>query len=144
MEYSFEAHKIIGGIGADDEYWRSLENNEFRLPQCAKCGKWTWPAHFRCGDCGSWDFNWVKLEPEGNIFSWTRSWYAFDRVRERTEDIPYITVLTEIPEADNARILGVLKGDDTGIQIGLPVRGSIEPPSEKTKFYPSITWEIIR
>ena len=52
MEYSFEKHKILGAIEADDKYWRSLEEGEFKLPRCASCRHWTWPAHFRCGRCG--------------------------------------------------------------------------------------------
>jgi uncharacterized OB-fold protein len=144
MEYSFEKHRIIGGIGADAEYWRGLEEGQFRLPRCAGCGKWTWPAHFRCGECGAWEFKWTALEPVGAVFSWTRSFYAFDRVRERAADIPYVTILTQIAAADGARVLGVMKGEETGLVVGAPVRGTIDPPCEKSKWYPSIRWELVR
>ena len=144
MEYSFEKHRIVGGIGADAEYWRGLEEQQFRLPQCTQCGKWIWPAHYRCGDCGSWEFTWTALEPKGAVFSWTRSFYVFDRVRERADDVPYVTVLAEIPAADGARVLGVLQGDETGLVIGAGVQGSIAPPCEKSKWYASIRWEIER
>jgi uncharacterized OB-fold protein len=142
MEYEFEKHRIVGGIGAEDEYWRGLERGEFRIPRCGKCGHWTWPAHFRCGECGSWDFNWVTLEAKGTVFSWTRSWYVFDRTRERAADIPYVTILAEIPAAGDARIMGVLKGPDTGLHIGARVHGEIDAPSPKSKGYPSIRWVL--
>ncbi len=142
MAYSFEQHKMSGAIGADDEYWRGLEDGKFRLPQCSSCQNWTWPAHYRCGKCGSWDFKWVDLEPKGTVFTYTRSQYAFDRVLERKDDVPYVTVVAEIPAAGNVRVMGVLKGDETGLAIGAPVKGSIEPPSAKTKHYPSIRWEL--
>jgi len=144
MGYSFENHRIVGGIGADDPFWRSLEDGEFRLQRCDGCGAWTCPAHWRCGRCGSWDFQWVALEPVGKIFSWTRSWYAFERVAERAVDVPYVTVLAEIPQADGARILGVLDGGDQDLRIGAPVRGIITPPSAKSKHYASIRWRIER
>jgi len=144
MAYSFEQHKILGAIAADDEYWRGLEDGVFKLPRCASCKTWTWPAHHRCGQCGSWEFEWVTLEPKGKIFAYTRTQYAFDRVPERKEDVPYVTVVTEIPEAGGARVMGVLKGDETGLKIGANVRGTIDPPSAKTKFYPAIRWEIVR
>jgi uncharacterized OB-fold protein len=144
MQYSFEEHRIVGGNGADDEYWRGLERGVFQLPRCAGCRRWTWPAQFRCGQCGSWEFEWVPLEPNGIIFSWTRSFYAFDRVVERRADLPYVTVVTELPGADGARVIGVLKGDETGLRIGTAVRGTIDPPCEKSKWYPSIRWEIVR
>ncbi|MET0987013.1 MAG: DNA-binding protein [Steroidobacteraceae bacterium] len=140
--YSFERNKIIGGIGADDEFWRGLEDGVFNLPRCAGCGVWMWPAHFRCGQCGAWELNWIAVEPHGEVYSWTRSWYAFDRVRERAADVPYVTVLAAIPHAGGARVLGVLKGFEDALRVGAKVRGSIEPPAEKSKGYASIRWSI--
>lgn len=140
MEYAFEKVKIVGGIGADDEYWRGLERGEFRLPQCCGCKGWVWPAHYRCGTCGSWDTEWVTLEPKGRIFTWTRSWYAFERVKERGEDIPYVTAVVEIPEAGGARVMGIFEGSDESLKIGAEVTGKILPPSPKSKGYPSIVW----
>ncbi len=142
MEYSFQRNRIVGGIGADDEYWRGLEQGVFKLPRCTGCDAWTWPAHFRCGKCGAWELNWVALEPVGIVYSWTRSWYAFDRVRERAADIPYVTIVAEIPHADGARVMGVLAGDETRLRVGAAVRGTIAPPEEKTKNYASIRWRL--
>lgn len=144
MSYSFEQHKIVGAIEADDDYWRGLEDGVLRLPRCASCRGWTWPAHFRCGQCGSWDFDWVAVEPRGRIFTYTRTHYAFDRVLERREDVPYVTVVAELPDAGNLRLIGVLKGDEAGLAIGAPVRGTIDPPSAKSKFYPALRWELER
>lgn len=142
MEYSFQKHKINGGINADDEYWKGMEEGEFRLPRCSGCKTWVWPAHFRCAKCGSWDFDWIALEPRGTVFTWTRSWYAFDRVAERSEDVPYVTVVAEIPEAGGARVMGVLTGSEEGLRIGAKVKGTIQPPSAKSKGYASITWTL--
>lgn len=143
MEYSFEKHRINGGINADAEYWRGLEDGIFQLPRCKGCGRWMWPAHYRCGKCGAWEMEWVKVEPEGTIFTWTRSWYAFDRVKERGEDVPYVTVVTEV-KGTTARVIGMLEGDETGLRIGAPVRGIIKPPSPKSKNYASIVWNLVR
>ena len=144
MEYSFLKHKITGAIEADDEFWRSLEEGSFKLPQCASCKAWIWPAHFRCGRCGSWEFHWLAVAPQGTVFTWTRTHYAFDRVLERKPQVPYVTVVAEIPQAGNVRVMGVLKGDESHLRIGMPVRGSIEPPSAISKWYPSIRWEVVR
>lgn len=144
MEYSFLKHKITGAIEADDEFWRSLEEGSFKLPQCASCKAWIWPAHFRCGRCGSWEFHWLAVAPRGTVFTWTRTHYAFDRVLERKSQVPYVTIVAEIPEAGNVRVMGVLKGDESHLRIGMPVRGSIDPPSAISKWYPSIRWEVVR
>jgi uncharacterized OB-fold protein len=137
-----ERTPITGGINADGPYWDALENNEFRLPRCAQCKTWQWPAHFRCGACGSWENEWVEVPPAGTVYSWTRSWYAFDRTQERAEDVPYVVVLAEIADAGGARVMGVLEGDDAGLRIGARVIGTIHPPAAKSKWYPSITWSI--
>jgi uncharacterized OB-fold protein len=143
MEFSLEQHRIIGGIGADDEYWRALSEGSFKLPRCSSCQRWTWPAHYRCGVCGAWDFKWAALEPVGVVYAWTRSWYTFERVSERAADVPYVTVLAEIPKADGARVLGILRASEPALHIGAAVRGVILPPTEKSKGYPSIQWELV-
>lgn len=142
MTYSFEQHRIVGGIGADDEFWRALEEGSFKLPRCAGCGAWTWPAHFRCGKCGSWEFRWVGVEPAGTVYAWTRSWYAFERVKERAGDVPYVTILAEVADTAGARVLGMLDGPEDGLRVGASVRGIIKPPTQKTKGYPSILWQL--
>ena len=134
--------KISGGIGADDPFWEALEAGEFRLPRCAGCGRWTWPAHWRCGECGSWEFGWSAVAAAGTVYSWTRTWYAFDRTRERAGDVPYVVVLVEVDGTDGARVLGVLTGDEAPLKIGARVTGSILPPSEKSLDYPSIVWSL--
>ena len=142
MAYSFESHRIQGGIAADAEYWRGLEDGEFRISRCNGCDRWTWPAHYRCGICGSWDFRWEAVEPVGTVFSWTKTWMSFETVKERAGDLPYVTILAEIPHAGNVRVLGVLKGTEEGLRIGAPVRGTIDPPSETSKWHAAIRWSL--
>ena len=76
------------------------------------------------------------------MYSWTRTWYAFDRTEERAGDVPYVVLLVEVDGADGARVMGVLAGDDAPLKIGAPVSGTILPPSEKAKGYPSIVWSL--
>lgn len=142
MEYSFEENLIVGGIAADRPFWRALEEGSLKLPQCTKCQTWTWPAHYRCGACGSWKFDWLDVEPTGQVFSWTRTHYAFERVKERADQVPYVTVLTELPQAGGARVLGLLDGDEAGLKVGASVDGHILPPSHRSKGYPSIVWRL--
>ena len=140
MKYSFADHRMTGGVAADARYWEGLEEGRFLLPRCAGCERWSWPAHWRCGECGSWEMNWVDVEPVGTVYSWTRTWLSFDRVRERADQVPYVVALTEIPAADGARVLGVWLGDESALRIGAPVRGVIDPPSPRSKFHAAIRW----
>ena len=142
MQYSYEQNRVSGGIGADDHYWQALEEGRFELPRCAGCSRWTWPAHWRCGECGSWDFEWTGVEPKGTVYSWTRTYLSFDRVRERAATVPYVLVLCELPEAGNRRVLGVLKGSEDGLRVGAPVHGVIDPPASESKGYATIRWVL--
>ena len=140
MTPTFLEHRIAGGVGADDGFWASLEEGGFRISRCAGCKEWLWPAHFRCAGCGCWELEWVERELRGTVFSWTRTWYPFEMVAERAEDLPYTVALVEIPDTAGARVLGILEGDTEHVRIGRTVHGVIDPPCEKTKHYPSIRW----
>ena len=134
--------RIRGGIGADEEYWQALERGEFKISRCGGCSEWLWPAHFRCGKCGSWEILWEDVVPSGTIYTWTRNHAVSDVLMERRADIPYVTLLVELPQAGGARIAGVLSGVEAGLKIGAPVRGTIRPAEERSRGYATMVWEI--
>lgn len=134
--------RLKGGIGADAPFWDALDDGAFRLPQCSGCGRWTWPAHFRCGECGSWNFEWIAVSPHGQVYTWTRNHAASDVVRERRAMLPYVSLLVELPEAGCVRIAGVLAGSDSGLRIGAPVRGEIRPADAISKGYATMVWRL--
>ena len=135
--------RIRGGIGADGPYWDALEAGGFCISRCGGCGKWLWPAHFRCGACGSWDIDWEAVEPRGTVYTWTRNHAVSDVLKERRADLPYITLLVELPQAAGARVAGVLAGSDQGLQIGSPVRGVIRPAEPRSRGYATMCWELV-
>jgi uncharacterized OB-fold protein len=147
MDYSFKKHKLIGFFDAGDEFWEGLEEGVFQLSRCANCKRWMWepqngsPA-FRCGECGSWDVEWVEMDLEGTVYGWIRTNQPFDGVLERKDDIPYVTVDAEVGGTGGPRVLGTLKGTAEGLKVGAKVRGTIDPPSEKTKGYATIRWAL--
>lgn len=148
MEYSFRKNKMVGFIDSGDEFWEALERGEFRISRCSGCKRWMWEANFgaptvRCSECGCWDLEWVEVEPEGVIYAWIRSNRAYPGVTEREADVPYVTVEVEVGGPGGPRVLGVLKGREDGLRVGARVRGTIEPPSPKTKGYPSISWSLV-
>ena len=147
VDYSFRKNRLVGFYDAGDEFWEGLEDGVFRLSRCAGCDRWNWEAFngsptFRCGECGSWDLNWVEVDPEGVVYAWIRTNQPFDGVLERKDEIPYVSVETEIGGPGGPRVMGVLKGSADGLRVGAKVRGSIDPPSPKTKGYASVRWEL--
>lgn len=120
---------------ADAPFWTALGEGEVRIPRCAGCEAWTWPAAYRCARCGSFDFTWSAVAPEGTVHSWTRTWYAF--APERRDEVPYCTVVVELPAAGGARVLGRFRSpanDDP--RIGAPVVGAMAGGDTE----PSLWW----
>ena len=150
MGYSFQDHRIPGGIGADDRFWESLEDGVFRLPRCAGCAAWMWPAHHRCGSCGAWELRWEPVAMQGRVFSWTRVHAGIDRSREGAPEPPYVVVVAELPAAAGARVVGMLAGPEEpagagvpgGVRIGAPVTGNIDPPSARSRGYAAVRWTL--
>ena len=137
-----EHRRIAGGIGADGPFWDALERGDFVGPKCSSCNRWMWPAHYRCGTCGSWDIGWEAIEPSGSLYTWTRNHAVSDVIKERREDTPYVTLLVELPQAGSIRIPGVLEGSEEGLAIGAPLKGRHRPGDEKSKGYATMVWSL--
>lgn len=82
----------------------------------------------------------MDRELRGTLYAWTRTYMAFETVRERADDVPYTVGVVEIPDTGGARVIGILDGDTEHVRIGRPVRGVIDPPCEKTKGYATVRW----
>jgi uncharacterized OB-fold protein len=90
-----------------------------------------------CGSCHTFDPDWEAVEPVGTVYSWSRSWYPF--VTELAAKVPYLTVLVELPDAGNRRVLGILTGADAdAVQIGDTVVGHFETDQGAT--WPMLRW----
>ena len=128
-----------GQIGAEGRYWDALAEGRLELPRCKGCGKWHWPAVWRCGECGSWDHEWVEQDFVGTVFTWTRTHHRFGG----TEGIalPYVTLLVEL-DAVPIRLQGLLEGDEQGLKIGVKVAGRVDGTIFGDARIPSIRWTI--
>lgn len=136
------APRLKGGIGADGPFWDALDAGKFQLSRCGECREWLWPAHFRCGSCGSWRIVWENVAPKGKLYAWTRNHLVSDVLKERRGDLPYVTILVELPQAGGARVAGVLKGDETGLRIGSDVSGIILPAAENSRGFATMGWTL--
>ena len=143
MEYSFKRNKLVDTPDVYDKYWEGLEEGVFRLCRCAACKVRIWPVEERCGECGSWDLEWFDVEPAGTIDTWARLAYMALGLEHRKEDFPYVVVSTAVGDPDGPKVLGVLEGSEEGLKVGAAVRGTIDPPSPKTRGYAAIRWSIV-
>ena len=96
----------------------------------------------RCGFCGSWDQTWVDVEPEGVVSAWAITNQAFEGAESFKDEVPYVTVETQLLGPGGPCVIGLLRGPRDGLRVGSKVRGEIEPPSEQTKGYAAVRWRL--
>jgi uncharacterized OB-fold protein len=126
--------------GLDRPHWEGLRSGEVRVQRCARCGHWIWAPQPICPRCHSFALTWPAVEPNGTVYSWTRTWQPF--TPELSGHLPFVVVLAEMLAAGGRRLLGVLRdGDGANVRIGQPVRGEIDPaPSPGA--WPVLRWRL--
>ena len=117
------------GLGADQPYWDALAAGHLALPRCSACEKWSWPAPFRCGDCGSTDFHWSRIEMTGLIYTWTRVSHPFAGMEDMK--MPFVSVL-----------VGILDNDAPNPSIGASVNGHIGKTTSLGHEVPALKWTM--
>ena len=128
-----------GQIGAEGRYWDALAEGRLDLPRCKGCGKWHWPAVWRCGECGSWDHEWIAHKMVGTIFTWTRTHHRFGGTEGI--ELPYVTVLVELADIP-IRLQGLIEGDEQNLRIGAKVVGRVDHTVFGNARIPSLRWTI--
>ncbi|BBZ05680.1 hypothetical protein MCHIJ_51170 [Mycolicibacterium chitae] len=126
--------------GLDTPFWEGLRVGELRVPQCEGCENFVWPPRPICPRCHRFALTWTPVEPTGTIYSWTRTWQPF--TPEFSGHLPFVTVVAELPQAGNRRLLGVLlDADGVDPKIGQGVRAEIEPPWSP-EGWPVLRWRL--
>ena len=126
--------------GLDGLHWEGLRSGEVRVQRCARCGHWIWAPQPVCPRCHSFDLIWPAVEPNGTVYSWTRTWQPF--TPELSGHVPFVVVLAELPAAGGRRLLGVLRdGDGADVRVGQPVRGEIDSASSPGA-WPVLRWRL--
>lgn len=124
--------------GADAPYWLGLEQGCLKLPRCASCNRWLWPAGHRCSACGSIGMAWEERPLRAIVYSWTRTWHRF--ALTETLDLPYVSIVVEIDDC-GVRLMGRM--DDPAPAdpvIGEAVVGRIAETRVGDDVIPTIVW----
>lgn len=130
---------VTGQLGAEGPYWEGLAVGQLVLPRCKGCGAWHWPAVWRCGQCGSWEHEWVEQPLAGTIFSWNRTHHRFAGTEGLP--VPFTTLLVELG-GSAIRLLGLIEGSEEGLRIGAAVTGRIDRTAYQDTTIPSIRWTL--
>ena len=132
-------HSATGPVGAEGRYWDALLEGRLELPRCTGCGRWHWPAVWRCGSCGSWDHIWTQQPLEGEVFTYTRTHHPFGGTEAFAK--PFSTLIVTLRSVP-VRLVGVLEGDEAGLKIGAPVTGTIARTAFGDAQIPALRWSL--
>jgi len=124
--------------GLDQPYWDGLARAELLVQRCGRCQTWIWGPQWICGSCHAFDPWWQRVEPVGTVYSWSRTWRPF--IDELHVDVPYVTIVVELPAAGNRRVLGLLTGSDS-VRIGDRVTGVFE--HDEGARWPMLRWQPV-
>jgi len=89
---------VLATTGLDAPFWDGLADGAVRLPRCADCAQWVWPAQPRCPGCTSATLEWHDVRPNGRLYSWTRTWYPFVPARAEDLSATYRQIAEELGE----------------------------------------------
>lgn len=128
--------------GLDAPFWEGAMADRLIIQKCNDCNLWLWGPEWICHNCLSFDIGWQETRPEGIIYSWERIWHPVHPSFKK-EDLPYIIVLVELPEADNVRLVGNLLGDpNQTVKIGAKVKAVFEKHNSDDNPYALVQWVI--
>ncbi|SHN46662.1 Zn-ribbon domain-containing OB-fold protein [Cryptosporangium aurantiacum] len=91
------------------------------VQRCRGCATWLWGPRRICPSCHGFDLGWEPVAAEGTVYTWCRSHHPYVAELE----VPYTTVLAELPGAGNVRVLGLLAAGSRAPAIGDRVVGDV-------------------
>ena len=128
--------------GLDAPYWEGTLSEQLIIQKCNSCKTWLWGPEWICHQCLSFDIGWEQTSSEGIIYSWERIWHPVHPAFKE-ENLPFIVVLVELPQADNVRMVGNLLGDPKQeIVIGSKVKAVFEKHEDAKSPYALVQWEL--
>lgn len=121
---------------ADIPYWAALAEGRLKVQCCQSCGTWAWPPVSRCGTCGNWEPDWRETPLTGRLYSWIRTCQPFGG----SEEIPFVSLLVELPAAGGKRLMALYEGDESKLAIGMALTGRIDHVDVGGRQVPVTRW----
>jgi len=92
-------------------FWDGASSNRLLVPRCSGCGAWIWQPRPLCPRCHAPDPEWVELDGDARVVSWTALHPPVLAVW--ADQVPFVVLLVELDGASGVRMLGQLV-DDSG------------------------------
>ena len=107
-------------------FWDAVAERRLVVPRCRACGEWIWQPRPLCPRCHAPDPDWVELNGDARVISWTALHPPVLAVW--ADQLPFVVLLVEPFDAPGVRMIGQLvddaggllrtNGDPEGIAIG--------------------------
>ena len=107
------------------KFWDGLKEGKVYATKCQKCGKLHFPPVADCGNCSSSEVEWIILEGEGEIITFTQ---VFVKPISFSEEPAYIVAIARLN--DGIKALAWLTGvKRENVKVGMKVRlmAKVEP-----------------
>ena len=126
----------------DKPFWDGLREARLLLQRCRACHRFQWGPEWICHRCQSFDFAFVEVPAEGQLYSHQRVWHPVHPALQQQG--PYIIALIEIPHADNVRLVGNLLGDPQQVLvIGTEVEAVFEQHAGADPPFALLQWRVV-
>lgn len=100
------------------EFWRGLENGKIYASKCRKCGTLSFPPVADCSRCMSSDPEWIEIEGEGEIETFTK---IMIRPKNFADHSPYTVAVAKMKEG--VKVLASITVPDEGkLKIGAKIK----------------------
>jgi len=107
--------------GDTQPFWEFCKKHELRFQRCGKCGTFRHYPRPLC-HCGSFEVEWVQVEPKGKVHSWVTAHQAFHP--GFADELPLPIVIIDVDGAPGVRMMGNFNdgAKDEDLRFGLPVK----------------------
>ena len=106
-------------ISKTSKFWKELEQGNVYATKCSKCGKLHFPPAADCSDCHSSEIQWVKLDGDAELVTFTQ---VFVKPASFSEEPNYVVAVARLKEGVKvlAWLTGVKREDiKTGMKVKL-------------------------
>ncbi|MFQ5920384.1 MAG: Zn-ribbon domain-containing OB-fold protein [Thermoplasmata archaeon] len=103
--------------------FQHLQEGRLTTTRCTACGEVLWQPRVVCPHCNAEEMEWVDLPQEGEIFAFTSVRAGAPKGME--DDIPFVVGIVTL-KGTGMQILARIEGDEESLEIGQPVRVTVE------------------
>ena len=105
-------------ISKTSKFWKGLEEGKVYATKCKKCGKLHFPPVADCGDCSASRVEWIELDGEAEIVTFTQ---VFVKPASFSDGPEYIVAIAKLKEGVKALawLTGIKRED---VKVGMKVK----------------------